>query len=279
MKMPASLRLRLLLTLLVVVGAALGTVAIYASRATTSEFERSVAVILTYRDPRLESKIHQIQKYVTRFSGDGSIWYGLQQLLESMGNSTSTRYVLAGLDGYIYADSQGHWIGQTLDTQLSKPFAAFLIEGKPVLAYFEPFNPSGPALVREKFVNSVNRSLLLASLAAGALALLLTLGLSRSILAPVSALTAAARRMQNGDEPAREARGAVSWASLRGFHAMADAQRMESCAEYGQRRRTAAHPAFEHPRLPGSAARWAAAPTQSDRLSARRSHAAQPAGG
>src|SRR5207249_740459 len=49
------------------------------------------------------------------------------------------------------------------------------------------------------FLNSVNRSLLLSVAVAGLVALLLTLLLSRRILAPVEALTAAARKMEKGD--------------------------------------------------------------------------------
>ncbi len=49
------------------------------------------------------------------------------------------------------------------------------------------------------FLSAVNRSLLWSALAAGAAALLLTLALSRRILGPVEALTAAARGMEHGD--------------------------------------------------------------------------------
>ncbi|MDQ3930785.1 MAG: ATP-binding protein, partial [Chloroflexota bacterium] len=49
------------------------------------------------------------------------------------------------------------------------------------------------------FLNSVNRSLVLAVLVAGSAAILLTLLLSRRILGPVEALTAAARKMETGD--------------------------------------------------------------------------------
>lgn len=49
------------------------------------------------------------------------------------------------------------------------------------------------------FVNSVNRQLLFAALAAGLVALLLTWLLSRRIVGPIEALTAAAGRMERGD--------------------------------------------------------------------------------
>jgi len=49
------------------------------------------------------------------------------------------------------------------------------------------------------FIVSVNRWLLLAALASGAFAVLLTVALSRRILGPVEALTRAVRRMERGD--------------------------------------------------------------------------------
>jgi methyl-accepting chemotaxis protein len=48
-------------------------------------------------------------------------------------------------------------------------------------------------------LDTINRSLLLAALAAGGVALLLTATLSRGIVGPVEALTLAARRMEQGD--------------------------------------------------------------------------------
>jgi two-component system sensor histidine kinase BaeS len=58
--------------------------------------------------------------------------------------------------------------------------------------------PSGGAGI-EGFLTSLNRTLLLIAVAAGLGAVLLILGLSRRILAPVEALTEAARRMEAGD--------------------------------------------------------------------------------
>jgi signal transduction histidine kinase len=53
--------------------------------------------------------------------------------------------------------------------------------------------------IQAGFVDAVNRALLLAAGAAGLAALLATVVLSRRILGPVEALTAAARRMETGD--------------------------------------------------------------------------------
>jgi signal transduction histidine kinase len=73
-------------------------------------------------------------------------------------------------------------------------------------------------------LDTINRSLLLAALAAGGVALLLTASLSRGIVGPVEALTLAARRMERGDLSqrvrvrARDEIGELAHA----FNAMAD---------------------------------------------------------
>ena len=76
-----------------------------------------------------------------------------------------------------------------------------------------------------RFVATVNRWLLLSALAAVALALALSLPLSRRILGPVEAITAAARRMEAGDLAQRvPATSADEIGDLaRAFNAMADA--------------------------------------------------------
>jgi signal transduction histidine kinase len=196
-----SLRVRLLLTLVIVVTVAVGTVAIFASRATTTEFRRSVSIILDFPSFSIETKINAINKYLALNKGDRSIWDGLQTLLERMSKTSrdQARIVMADLDGNVIVDSTGGLSGSVIDTDRSKPFAAFLIEGKPVLAYIVPRQDMGVNAIEARFTSSVNRSLLFAILAAGVVALLLTLLLSQSILGPVGALTSAARAMEKGD--------------------------------------------------------------------------------
>lgn len=219
-----SLRFRLLLTLMIVTGAALGIIALYASQVTTREFERSVVGILRYQDPRLEVKIIMIQKTVTQLTGESSIWVDLQDLLEQMGASSRSRFVMADLYGTVYADSENKMIGYRMDTKQSKPIAVYLIEGIPILMYFEPLDVPDLEKIGEEFSNSVNRSLLLAILGAGGLALLMTLALSRSFLRPVDALREAARRMGSGDLSQRvdmQAKGEVGELA-KAFNSMAD---------------------------------------------------------
>lgn len=87
----------------------------------------------------------------------------------------------------------------------------------PVRDGAEPLEPRSLA--------TLNRWLTLSALGSGLLAVLLTLALSRRILAPVEALTTAVRRMGSGDRSARVAeRGSDEISTLaRAFNAMADA--------------------------------------------------------
>jgi len=212
-----SLRLRLLVTFVVVLAVALGTVAIFASRTTTSEFRRSVEVILDYPSYDTEKKINAINKFISeskrtetsaelegneleQSTGERDTWIGLQALLEGMARTSNARFIMADLEGNILADSledEASWT--RINTKQSKPFAAFLIEGIPVLSYAVPIVETGLATIEESFISSVNKSLLIAIGAAGLVALLLTLLLSQSITGPIGELTSAARKMGKGD--------------------------------------------------------------------------------
>ena len=212
-----SLRLRLLVTFVVVLAVALGTVAIFASRTTTSEFRRSVEVILDYPSYDTEKKINAINKFISeskrtetgavlegneleQSTGERDTWIGLQALLEGMARTSNARFIMADLEGNILADSLGDEASWTrINTKQSKPFAAFLIEGIPVLSYAVPIVETGLATIEESFISSVNKSLLIAIGAAGVVALLLTLLLSQSITGPIGELTSAAREMGKGD--------------------------------------------------------------------------------
>jgi signal transduction histidine kinase len=219
-----SLRTRLLLTLAAVVTVAIGTVSIFASHTTTAEFRRSVQGILDFPNYNIENRISAINKLLETKGGEQSIWDDLQGLMVGMGRTAEARFVMADLGGTVLADSTGELIGQQLNVQLSKPFAVFLIEGKPVLTYFAPLTDNSLETIEYRFVGSVNRSLLFAVAAAGLVAILLTTLLSRSMLRPIGALIAAARAMEKGDLSQRvniQAGGEIGELA-KAFNAMAD---------------------------------------------------------
>jgi signal transduction histidine kinase len=195
----SSLRVRLLTITIVVLIIAVGTVAFFASRSMTSQFRLSVQGILDYPSLNIDAKINAINKLLTTHSGDRPIWEDLQVLGEQLERTSHARFVFADLDGNVLSDSAGILIGEQINTNLSKPFAAFLIEKTPVLAYIVPLDDFNITAIEDQFISSVNRSLLIAIALAGLVGLLLTLLLSQSILIPIDALTSASRAMEKGD--------------------------------------------------------------------------------
>jgi signal transduction histidine kinase len=194
-----SLRARVLLSLLAVVGVALATMAIYTSRTTTTEFQQSMAGILRYRNLRLDRKIAAIEAFNTQHAGEEQMWPGLQSMIKSMAASSQTRFVLADLNGMVYADSSDLLVGKTINIKQSKPFAVYLIEGTIILAYYEPLDIPTPQQVQQGFIASVNQSIYVAILVGGCVAVILTLVFSHSIVSPIDALTKAAQKMEHGD--------------------------------------------------------------------------------
>jgi signal transduction histidine kinase len=212
-----SFRFRVLVALILVIVVAVGVVAFLASRATSGEFERYVERGGMQRHERVEVSL---AGYYTQ----NRSWSDVQPWVEQLGQITGERIVLADGEGLIIADSANKLVGQTVGQHWAEPVAFIGLRGVPVgVVYTNPLAPPDDPQ-REAFLASINRALLLAAGVAGLAAVLLTMGLSRPILGPVEALTAAARRMERGDLSQRvEVRSNDEIGELaQAFNAMAD---------------------------------------------------------
>ena len=247
-----SLRFRLLMTLVVVVVVAVGTVAVFTSRSTTSQFQRYVARDIE-RDQRVLEAV--LQSYQ-----EGEDRQNVQALVKKMARAAGDRIVVVDNTGRVIADSADQLVGQTLPLPMpfspapppwslgeqpapglhgpvaaDVPFLAPIFvrvapapnagPGAPVPDFIVARAPvAGPGSSEAAFLGSMNRSLILAVAAAGLVALLLTAALSRRILAPIESLTAAARKMEKGDLSQRvrvQSRDEIG-ALAQAFNAMAD---------------------------------------------------------
>lgn len=188
-----SLRLRLFLTFVALATVTLGSVAFFASRMTTSEFHRYVERGSDLRMRRFEGTL---ALYYARVGS----WQGVEVLVGQMGQISGERIVLADERGLVIADSGERLVGQAVDHGWAQPVALIVgWQGRPVGSLFvNP--PSGPGDRGEaSFLRSVNRTLWLAVGVAALATVGLTNLISRRILRPVEALTAAVRRMEKGD--------------------------------------------------------------------------------
>ncbi len=212
-----SLRFRLLLTFAVVLVTAVGSVALLASLVTTGEFQRYVEYGGVVRHRRFEV-------FLTRYYRQREGWHGVQAVVEQVGQMTGERIVVADGAGRVVADSSLALVGQTVGRSWADPVAVIAYRGTSVGAvYVNPLG-HGDDPQRASFLTRVNRALLLACLIGGLVAVLLALGVSRRILRPVEALTAAARRMEKGDLSQRvEVQSGDEIGELaRAFNSMAD---------------------------------------------------------
>jgi signal transduction histidine kinase len=176
--------------LILVVVAVVGTVALVSTQVTTRTFQDYENRRGMMRDRRFE---RFLAWHYVRYGG----WSDVQLELERIGQITGERVVLADRQGRIVADSEGELIGQPVGQGWDAPAALIVHDGVPVGALYVGLPGGSPGI--ETFLASANRTLLLVAVAAGLGAVLLILGLSRRILGPVEALTAAARRMAAGD--------------------------------------------------------------------------------
>jgi signal transduction histidine kinase len=164
----------------------------------------------------------QFRNLLLRYYAQSGSWVGVQTLVERMGQISGERIILADQQGQVVADSKGELMGQPVASdrgaavaQISHaglsigqlyvqfPGQETTPVGKDVFGVLRipplPVRPPGVDPRSEVFLSSLNRALLLVAVVAGLSAVVLSLVLSRRILGPVEALTAAARRMERGD--------------------------------------------------------------------------------
>ena len=213
-----SLRVRLFLTFIALVVVTLGAVALFASRTTTSEFQRYMERGGAVRHGRFQTTLMMYYR-------ETGTWQGVQPLVEEMEQISGERIVLADDTGQVIADSGKKLVGQPVGRSWSRPVALIADRGRPVgVLYINPLGSPESAANADNFLGSVNRSLWLAVAAASVAAVLLTLFLSHRILVPIRALTVAAHQMEQGDLSQRvQVRSSDEIGQLaHAFNAMAD---------------------------------------------------------
>ena len=208
-----SLQVRLLGVLALTVIVALATVALVARASTTSEFERYVA--------SNRQEMQDIAKQIAASTGDRMLVTSAQGrvLVDSSGElvgRTVTSDEIERLGPMIPPAVAGQHVDVVFlrrsvsPSGASEPDMALWTRPVPVGAG-RALGPAGPEVMplpgrpgmpddREQvFVSAVTRSLVVGVLVGGVVAVALAMAFARGILRPVSALTAAARRMERGD--------------------------------------------------------------------------------
>jgi len=196
-------RLTLAFVLVTLVG--VSTVALLANLSASSQFRR----YLMHDEMMGRGNLADV---LTAYYERRGSWDGVEDVFEDMGGPMhpgrgygpmhrgGASTLLADQQGLVVYDSQGQRTGDTLSRSERKLAIPIQVEGR-TAGFLLATPPSWGQLQpqEQSFLEQVNRALLLAGALAGGLSILLGLGLSRGLTAPVARLTAAARHIAGGD--------------------------------------------------------------------------------
>jgi len=189
-----SLNFRLLLAFALVIVVTIGSVFFFTYWTTRSEISQFGERMELMQARRVEAELS------TYYYRQGS-WEGIQPLVAQWGNLYGRRIILTDSEGTVVADSEGElsgkpYVANTPGIPMSPPWETNAIG----MLYLDPgLSPEVDIASLHIVYGAIGRFFIWGGLVAVAIALLLTFFLSRRILAPVKALTQAARRLGKGD--------------------------------------------------------------------------------
>ena len=189
-----SLNFRLLLAFALVIIVTIGSVFFFTYWTTRSEISHFGERMELMQARRVEA---ELSSYYYQQGG----WEGIQPFMAQWGNLYGRRIILTDTSGVVVADSEGELLGKPYEADMPGiPMSPPWEKGPIGILYLSPALPPEIDIASLHIVyGTIGRFFIWAGLVAVALALLLTFFLSRRILAPVKALTQAARRLGKGD--------------------------------------------------------------------------------
>jgi len=187
-----SLRFRLVVSFTLVILVVIGSVFFFINRATQAEIRRFEEQVAQMRAERMEIGLSGY--YLQR--GD---WEGIQPFVEQWGNLYGQRIILTDAIGIVVADSEGNVLGESYAPDSpGRPLSPSWQTGTIGTLYIESSSDVGLIALQILF-REIGRFFIWGGLIGVAIALIITFLLSRRVLAPVKALTSAARQMGRGD--------------------------------------------------------------------------------
>jgi signal transduction histidine kinase len=206
--MNISLRLRFLLATMAIAGAAVAGIGLFSSRITLSEIER-----VTSSTRRTDIATQGFRAPLLEYWNQHRTWTGAESTLQRLSAGSYNLLLLADHGGVLAAWPRAFASAQItrrpdesieIDTQSAGENRRMVLRNPARVTlpgatlYILPLESPGADPSQLQIVRTVNRSLLLAVLLAFAAALIAALLLSRYILRPIRALTAAAGEIAEG---------------------------------------------------------------------------------
>jgi len=191
--MTGRLQFRLIIAFTAVILVTIGVVMFFVNQATQKEIRQFEEMA----DQRL---IARMETELSRFYFVQRDWEGIQTFIEQWGNLYGRHIVLTDAEGVVVADSQGVLTGNYNPASSGRPLSAFWRAGPIGTLYVAPKSSSELGFESLQILfRTIGLYFLWGGLIAVAIALIITYFMSRRILAPVKALTNAAKRLGSGD--------------------------------------------------------------------------------
>lgn len=189
-----SLQFRLFAAFALVILVTTGTVLFFMHQATKSEIRAFEESIEQAREARMEIQLNQ---YYLRSGG----WQGIQPYITQWGNIYGQRIILTDSNSVVIADSKEELLGKSFPDDSSGRVIRLPRARTPLGTLYVKDEASGVVDLTSFriLIEAIGRFFLWGGLIAVAIGVIIAFLLSRRILAPVVALTSAARRLGHGD--------------------------------------------------------------------------------
>jgi signal transduction histidine kinase len=187
-----SLRFRLIITFISVILVTIGAISIFVIQRTLYEIRR-------FEEQREKVFTDRMELVLYGYHQQNGSWNGIQPFVEQMGSLYELDIILTDQNGIVVADSAGDLLGEQYhpDSPGRNIYFPFSIETMGTL-FVSPSSTVDPiSLLR--FFGPMQRYILWGGMIAAGIALAIAFLLSERILAPVKALTSAAKRLGRGD--------------------------------------------------------------------------------
>ncbi len=187
-----SLRFRLLVAFTLVILVTVGAIYFFVSHTTGGEINR-------YGERSEQARFSRVGFELFRYYRMHEGWEGIQPYVEQWGSLYGQRIILTDSSEVVVADSKGELLGKRYHPNTPGRYLAPPMAGSNPGTLYINSEPSADFPSPLSLSEAVSRFLLWGALLAVVIALIFTFFLSRRILAPVKALTLAARRLGQGD--------------------------------------------------------------------------------
>ncbi len=192
MKIVHRMQFKLLMSYVLVILVAIGTISIFVMQSTQVEVEE-------YGKLSESTHITQMERWLLSYYSNSKDWDGVQPFVEEMGTLYGQRVILTDSAGVVVADADGNLLGQYFvpdwpSQRLISPQGG-IIWGT---IYVSP-EPSVDTALTKGLGDSINIFLLWGGVLSLIVAFVLTIILTRWISTPVQALAVSANRLARGD--------------------------------------------------------------------------------